>query len=115
MNTIDDYSFGKIIINGKSYSSDLFIYPEKVITNWWREEGHSLCMKDLEALEKDQPAVLIIGTGAYGRMAVPKDVVTTIKEKGIEVIINKTGKAVKKFNELVKKGTKVVAALHLTC
>ncbi|MBD3190628.1 MAG: hypothetical protein GF308_08285 [Candidatus Heimdallarchaeota archaeon] len=115
MNTIDDYSFGSMTINSKNYSSDLILYPNKIITNWWREEGHSLCMEDLQEVEKDKPEILIIGTGAYGRMTVPKEVIDQLEEEGIKVIARKTTEAVKEYNKLVKEGKKVVAAVHLTC
>lgn len=115
MNTIDDYSFGSMVINNKDYSSDLILYPNKIITKWWREEGHSLCMEDLQELEKDKPELLVIGTGAYGRMNVPKEVINQLEEEGIKVIIKKTAEAVKEYNKFVREGKKVVAAVHLTC
>lgn len=31
---IDHYSFGKIIINGKTYPSDVIIYPDSVDSSW---------------------------------------------------------------------------------
>ncbi len=45
---IEHYSFGKIIINGKTYTSDVIIYPEKVDSSWWRKQGHSLYIDDLK-------------------------------------------------------------------
>ena len=39
---IESYRFGKIVINGKSYSSDVIIIGDHVKANWWRREGHRL-------------------------------------------------------------------------
>jgi len=39
---IEHYSFGRIVIDGKEYTKDLIIYPDKIRANWWRKEGHKL-------------------------------------------------------------------------
>ena len=43
---IDSYSFGRIVINGKTYTSDVIIFPDKVDASWWRKEGHLLQLAD---------------------------------------------------------------------
>ncbi len=49
---IDSYSFGRIVINGKTYTSDVIIYPGRVDASWWRKEGHLLQLEDVaEALQ----------------------------------------------------------------
>ncbi|NOX21209.1 MAG: hypothetical protein GXO99_08160 [Nitrospirae bacterium] len=110
---IDSCSFGRIVVDGQSYSKDVIIFPDRVYSPWWRREGHHLCMDDLEEVLKDPPEVLIIGRGYAGVMRVPEDLVKTLQSKGIEVIVERTTQAVRTFNSL--KGKRVVAALHLTC
>ncbi len=112
---IDDYSFGRIVIDGKLYTSDVIIYPDRVRSNWWRIEGHKLAIDDIKEVLEYSPEILIIGTGAYGVMRVPEDVRKYIEDRGIKTIILPTREACKKFNELISKGKRVVAALHLTC
>lgn len=112
---IDKYSFGKIIINGVEYARDVIIFPERVRSNWWRREGHRLHIEDLEEVIEYNPEILIIGTGAYGAMKVPESVIKELEKKGIHVIVANTREACDKYNELIEKGKKVVAALHLTC
>ena len=111
---INSYSFGVITINGKKYRSDVIIYPEKIDEEWWREEGHNLCLEDIEELLEYKPDVLIIGTGYLGLMKVPEDIQSSIEEKDIEIHVLKTKDAVDKYNE-VNPSKKTVAALHLTC
>ena len=65
--TIDSYRFGKIIINGKLYQKDLIIFPDRILQNWWREQGHTLVMADLDQVIAAKPKVIIIGTGMFGR------------------------------------------------
>jgi hypothetical protein len=111
---IDSYSFGRIVIKGQSYNSDVIIYPEKVNSSWWRKEGHNLCLEDIKDIINYKPDALVIGKGKPGLMKVPKHVQKAIQNRGITLYIADTAKAVKKYNELYNK-TKVVAALHLTC
>ena len=112
---IDDYSFGRIKIGGKTYVSDVIVYPDKVMPGWWRERGHEVGLGDLREVVKHKPDYLIIGTGAYGMVKVSKKVVKELEKLGIKVIVMPTKDACRKFNELVEANKKVVAALHLTC
>jgi hypothetical protein len=111
---IESYSFGKIVIEGKAYTSDVIIYPGKVDSSWWRKEGHSLVMDDLQDIISAKPGVLIIGTGFFGLMKVPQETKAKLESLGIEVQAARTGEAVKLFNQL-GEGRIAVAALHLTC
>ncbi|MFN3396674.1 MAG: Mth938-like domain-containing protein [Thermodesulfovibrionales bacterium] len=114
---IDHYSFGRITINGRSYTSDVIIYPERVDSSWWRKEGHLLQPDDLVEIIAAKPDILIVGTGFSGVMEVPKETIDYINRKGIVVYIEKTSKAVELFNRLKKEktGKIIIAALHLTC
>jgi len=111
---IEHYSFGRITIDGKTYTSDVIIYPGRVDSSWWRKEGHYLQVIDLINVIKTKPDILIIGTGYSGVMVVPKETISHLESKGIEVHVTQTEKAVELFNKF-KKDTMVVAALHLTC
>lgn len=111
---IDRYSFGSIIINGKTYMSDVVIYPDSVDSSWWREEGHYLQPADLDKAVSAKPDLLIIGTGYSGVMVVPEETILFIKSKGVEILVERTEKASELYNTL-SKDRKVVAALHLTC
>lgn len=111
---IDSYSFGKIVIDGKTYTSDVILYPGKVDESWWRKDGHLLQKEDLMDVIQYNPEVLIVGTGAYGLMKVPDETKQFLEAKEIELIAEETGKAYKTYNELKEK-RKVIAAFHLTC
>jgi hypothetical protein len=111
---IEHYSFGNITIDGQTYTSDLIIYPDRIDTSWWRKEGHNLQLEDLKDVLNVKPEVLIIGTGAFGVMRVPKEIIVHLESKGIKVHAMRTGKAVDLFNQL-RKDAAVTAVLHLTC
>lgn len=112
---IDSYQFGRIVIDGKSYSSDCLILGDSVRANWWRKQGHSLSAEDLNAVITAKPSVLVVGCGASGLMKVPEQTRQFLQEHNIRLEAFETSRAVQRFNELAQSGTSVAAALHLTC
>ena len=112
--TIDNYRFGKIIINGQLYQKDLIIFSDRILPNWWREHSHSLTMADLNEVIAVKPKILIIGMGMYGRIKVPKNLLQNLQSLNIEVIALRTGKACQIFNQKQAEND-VIAAVHLTC
>jgi len=114
MNFIDEYQFGKIIVNNIIYQKDIIIFPDYVQSQWLREKGHNLQISDLDSVINFKPEILIIGTGMFGLMKVDNDVRKTLKEKGIKkILVEKTNHACEIYN---KEGSKKkVAALHITC
>jgi hypothetical protein len=111
---IESYAFGRMDVDGRTYTSDLIIFPDRVNDSWWRKYGHNLCLEDIEDVLKEKPEVLVIGTGFYGIMSVEKEVKSHLQSQGIELIIAKTEKAVQSFNESASK-KKTAGAFHLTC
>ena len=111
---IERYSFGSITIDGRTYTSDVIIYPERVDASWWRKEGHNLNIVDLKDVINAKPDVLVVGTGSPGLMKVPKETLSHLESKGIEVHVSLTAKAVELLNKL-QSSKKVIAAFHLTC
>ncbi|MCF8885283.1 MAG: Mth938-like domain-containing protein [Nitrososphaerota archaeon] len=112
---IESYGFGYIVVNGVTYSRDLIILPDKLITNWWRREGHKIELADLvEVLEEDID-YLVLGTGYFGRIDVSREVIDKFEEKNVKVIVENTRNAWRKYNELLEKGFRVCGAFHLTC
>jgi len=111
---IDSYTFGEIVVDGKKYSSDLIIFPDKIKENWIRKKGHVLQIEDLKDVTKYKPDLLIIGKGSYGFLKIPSETKDCLKSKNIDFICLKTKKACDKYNELCKEKD-VVFAMHLTC
>ncbi len=114
---ISSYSFGKIVIDGNTYTRDIKIIRGQIIPEWWRAQGHLLQMQDISDVVKARPHTLIVGTGASGLMRVAPDLVPGIGEYGIRLEAMPTGLAIERFNELVSlQGLdQIAAAFHLTC
>lgn len=111
---IDDYSFGKMVIGGKTYTTDVIVYPDSVDSSWWRKEGHYLEKEDLKDILQSGPDIVIIGRGNWGVMEVPKATLDFLESQGIKAYAERTGKAVELFNAQ-PKDKKVIGAFHLTC
>jgi hypothetical protein len=112
---INSYRFGEVVIDGVSYTSDCIIIGGRVQANWWRKEGHSLSIDDLQTVIAAKPAVLVVGCGASGFMKVPEKTRQFLEQHNIRLEPLDTYKAVERFNELAVTGVNVAAALHLTC
>ncbi|MFB0546967.1 MAG: Mth938-like domain-containing protein [Anaerolineae bacterium] len=111
---IDSYEFGHIVIDGRSYTADVIILPDRVIGNWWRNEGHELCPADLWEVVQAEPELLIVGTGYSGRMEAPSETRDYLEGKGIDLRVERTAEACRVYNRLCGS-RKTAAALHLTC
>lgn len=112
---ITRYSFGKIEVDGQTYTADVIVTPERVVDTWWRKQAHSLAVGDLAEIMGATPKILVVGTGYYGRMAIPEETRRHLRVQGLQLREARTGEAVAESNRLQRESARVVAALHLTC
>jgi hypothetical protein len=112
---IGDYTFGRMNINGRVYTADLMILPDgQVLADWRRRRGHEVGAPDLGPILSSRPELLIIGTGAYGRMRTDSSLEAELGAAGIRLVAVPTGDAVARFNQLQTACSRA-AAFHLTC
>jgi hypothetical protein len=104
-----------MVINGKTHTEDLIIYPDGMIAERWRRKrGHQLSIDDVRELLDSCPEVLIAGTGMSGGMKPRKDLQRDLSKLAIRFIAVPNQKAIELFNELSVK-SRVAACFHLTC
>ena len=113
MSRIEGYRFGNIRVDGTEQTRDVIVLPERVVTNWWRADGHRLVLADLEDVIDDLPERLVVGTGAYAQMHPDPEALDQLRQRGVEVEALPTDEAVHRYGELDPRRT--AAALHLTC
>jgi hypothetical protein len=111
---IGSFRFGRIIVDGAAYNKDLIILPDTVLPSWWRVEGHTLSLNDLQPVLDAGPEVLVIGKGVFGRLEVPEATSRALEAAGLELVVLRTHKACQRYNELSDRRS-VSAALHLSC
>jgi putative phosphoribosyl transferase len=114
-NHIDAYSYGRIRISGDDFDDDLIVFPDKIEPYWRRREAHALSLFDLETVLNYSPKLLIVGTGAVGRMQLDPSMREALRLKGIDCIDAHTDQAWHIFNQEIERDTRVVGAFHLTC
>lgn len=120
MPAIERYRFGKMVIGGKPFTSDLMILSSgDIIQNWRRRKGHLLTSDDIKPLLDSQPDLLIVGTGAFGMMKMDPALDDRSGEpasgKKTKVIALRTGKGIESYNKLLTSNQKMCACFHLTC
>jgi hypothetical protein len=113
MAELTEYSFGSITVDGEQHTRDLIVLPGRVLPDWWRREGHSLAMEDLDEVVDELPERLVLGCGHDGRLKPPAAVLDQLRARGVEVEAMPTADAVRRYSELDPERT--AAALHLTC
>jgi hypothetical protein len=113
MPRLEGYRFGRLVVDGDEQTRDVIVLPERVVTNWWRADGHRLILEDLKDVRHDLPEHLVVGTGAYGQMRPDPEVAEQLQREGIKVEALPTADAVRRYGELDPHRT--AAALHRTC
>ena len=112
----DKFSFGSIQIDGSTYEHDVVIdrgevsKRKKKPSKKFRDEfGHTPL-----SIEEKIPwkcRRLVIGTGAYGRLPVMKEVKREAERRHVELVIVPTSEAIR----LIEKESAANAILHVTC
>ncbi|AEB09021.1 Mth938-like domain-containing protein [Desulfobacca acetoxidans] len=111
---IDSYEFGRIVVEGQSFSQDIILLPDGIQDSWWRQESHLVQLQDVAAALASKPEVFIVGQGQPGKMRVDEALKQYLRQNQIELLEMPTKTACATYNELSPR-RKVVAALHLTC
>jgi hypothetical protein len=110
------FSFGALQIDGRTYEQDVVIERgqirkrKKRPSKKFRDEfGHTPL-----SIEEKIPwkcLRLVIGTGAYGRLPVMKEVKVEAERRHVELVVVPTSDALR----LIERESKANAILHVTC
>jgi hypothetical protein len=112
----DKFSFGTLRIDGSTYKQDVVIdrgevrKRTKALSRRFRDEfGHTPLSIEEKIPWKCQR--LVIGTGAYGRLPVMKEVKLEAERRHVELVIVPTSEALR----LIERESEANAILHVTC
>jgi hypothetical protein len=111
---IESYEFGKIVVRGKEYTSDVIVYEGNVDHTWQRRQSHYLGDYDIPDVIADLPEVLIVGTGKQGLLKVSPTLKQAMRDSGVELVVAPTDLACRAYNRY-SMHKKTVACLHITC
>ena len=112
---ITEFSFGRIVVDGKTYTDDIKIIDGKVISDWWRKKGHRVEIEDISDILESKPDILVIGRGTPGLLKSTASLREYLAARHVELIEKKTPKAIAAFNQLFQQGRKVAAGFHISC
>lgn len=107
---IDSTSSGEIVIDGKTYYSDMII--------WWdgkkefKIKTHRFTLDDFLSLAKKKPDSIVIGTGQTESVEISEKAKEMADRKNIMIYIENSPKAIEIFNGFVADGKKAVAVIH---
>jgi hypothetical protein len=110
------FSFGTLRIDGSAYEQDVIIdrgkirKRKKAPSRKFRDEfGHTpLSIEEKIPWKCNR---LVIGTGAYGRLPVMKEVKLEAERRHVELVIVPTSEALR----LIERDSAANAILHVTC
>ena len=116
MARITGYEFGRVEVDGREHTRDVIVLPDRVVAGWWRRDGHSLVLDDLDEVLAELPERLVLGCGAHGRLRPDPSVAEALARRGTELEALPTADAVRRYGEFERENpAAIAAALHLTC
>ncbi|XP_063061423.1 mth938 domain-containing protein [Engraulis encrasicolus] len=117
---IASISWGHMKVKGCTASyKDCKVWPGGSRAWDWRETGTDhvpgVQPADLEEILRKGVEILVIGRGMSEVLQVPSSTLDYVKQKGVDVKVFQTEKAVKEYNSLAGQGAKVGGVFHSTC
>jgi len=109
---IDDVSFGEVIVDGKTYYSDVIVYWNGAVE--MMPKKHTFGKEDFDALAYHGPDTIIIGCAERGDVAVEDGAKMAAEKAHMDLFIERTPQATRLFNSLVSAKRKVIAVIHTT-
>lgn len=123
---IEKISPGSVVIEGKTYISDVLILPssimeagegdfkpiDRIICPWQRKEELLVTLSDLNDAIPLWPDALVIGTGFSEEIKVAPEVRAVLSGKNIHIIAFPTEQACEAYSEMAQ-GSRTAFALHL--
>lgn len=110
---IDSTKFGEIVINRKTYYSDMIVWWDGKVE--YRDKTHIFGMSEYLKLMKRKPEAIVIGIGQQGAIKIREEVVRAAEDEKIKLFIDQSPRAVDIFNGLILQKKRVVAVIHTTC
>lgn len=92
--------------------NDIFLHANGIETI---TPSHKTSLREFEHMLLHEPEAAVFGIGFRSKAKIDDSVIAAARKHKIDIHILPTPDAAKKFQELTRKGKKVVAKLHVTC
>ena len=113
MPRLEDYSFGRIVVDGEEQTRDLIGPPTGSSRTGGGERGTRLRSKTSLRSRTSSPRSSYSVPGRTAGSGPPRAVIEELERRGIDVEVLRTDDAVRRYADLDERRT--AAALHLTC
>ncbi len=107
---ITGYNPGCVLINNEPYTQSLIVNSETLITPWEVTGISDLNESTLATIIKDQPEIVILGTGESLQLPAPK-IIALFAQHRIGLEFMNTGAACRTHGILTAEGRKATAAI----
>lgn len=115
---ISGISWGVVDVEEQGRFKDVKLWPGGARSWDWNETGTrhrpGVQPEDLEELLKNGSRQIIVGQGMLKQLQVPESTLTWLEERGVEVEVLQSKKAVDEYNRLAQNEP-VGAVIHSTC
>jgi hypothetical protein len=117
---VTQLSWGRLEVEGRDGQfKDAKLFPGGAREWDWSETGTShepgIQPADVEELLDRGATVVVLSRGFEERLQVRRETLRKLEERKVHVYVERTGEAVRLYNELSKKNEKVGALVHSTC
>jgi hypothetical protein len=118
MPKIEEFRFGTIVVDGRTYTRDILILPDGTVK--LREDvflnfvNHIVKQNEIIELLKANPELIVVGTGTDAKVKLSFNVERLIAESKVDLIALPSPQAIERYNQLVDKGKQVAALIHIT-
>ncbi len=116
----ENFSFGSITIDGKTYDRDVVVdrgeikKRKKKPSKKFREKyGHTPVSIDEEIPWKCD--CLVIGTGTEGALPIMEEVKEEAHQRKVKLLVLPTAEALRELGKMLDNNEKTNAILHVTC
>ena len=115
---ITDYSWGRLVVDGRASYKDAKLFPGGSRKWDWKETGTNhnpgIQPADVKELLEHGAKVVVLSKGIHNALGVHSDTIDVLKSKGVEVHIDQTDAAIRLYNEL-REHEPVGGLIHTTC
>ncbi len=122
---IKETGFGYIVVDDTRYTWDIVICRDNVFrrpkefSKKYRDiyRHTPLSLEEIKYLLRkcSDVKIVVIGSGQYGSLPIPREVVEYLSSNGLEVLIDRTPRVIEFLNKLSSRNTGFLAVLHVTC
>jgi len=116
---IESTDFGRITINGKTYSHDVIIHLSGKIAKRKKKlstkefgTSHLISKNEIKAIYEKGATQLVVGTGQYGHLKLSPEAADYLQRRGCHLFAEPTFEAIDSYN---RSNEQKIGLFHVNC